>query len=93
MRLGWGFDNYNQSTPNNFEICDICKHECISETICELHINKHREVRKFKCLDCGYEADTLDGLIMHENVQHSSLCLTIIESVGQMSENYVVTDI
>ena len=42
--------------------------------IMELQKNEDREVTTFKCKDCG------DFLIMHENVEHKCLSITILES-------------
>ena len=61
------------STVENLKICHICTHECASESLFELH----RAARKS---DCGYEAESLDCLIMHENQEHYGLSVTIIES-------------
>ena len=38
------------------------------------------DVIVLKCTDCGYEAESLDCLIMHENQEHYTLSVTIIES-------------
>ena len=75
-----GINLETTSTVENLKICHICTHECASESLLELHMQEHREARKFKCTDCGYEAESLDCLIMHENQEHYSLSVTNIES-------------
>ena len=62
------------------KICQICTHECGSESLFELHMKEHEESRKFKCTDCTFVAESLDCLIMHENMEHYSLSVTSVES-------------
>ena len=36
--------------------------------------------RKFNCTDCSYKVGTLDEMMMHDNMQHNSLSVTVIKA-------------
>ena len=69
--------NYEEASAS----CNICGCECASDTLLLLHINGHHiEKAAFNCTECSYAAGSLDEMIMHENMAHTSLSVTIIEN-------------
>ena len=46
--------------------CNICGHECTSDTFLLLHINgQHKDKAVLNCTECSYEAGSIDETIMH----------------------------
>ena len=69
--------NFEESSAS----CDICGCECASDTLLLLHINgNHKEKADFNCTDSSYAAGSIDEMIMHENMAHTSLSVTTIEN-------------
>ena len=65
--------------------CNICGFECGSDTLLLVHNRSHHgEGRQFNCSDCSYEARTMDALIRHENVDHNTLIVTVLEAVEEI---------
>ena len=62
--------------------CNICGHECTSDTFLLLHINgQHKDKAVLNCTECSYEAGSIDEMIMHEHVAHKCVIENAVQEI------------